>query len=59
MDRKDSLGLGIKGCFNIQFIHKNETLYVLKVNPRGSRTFPFVAKSTGVPLARIAAGVIW
>ena len=54
---KIGLGLGIKGCFNIQFAIKNETLYVLEVNPRGSRTFPFVAKSTGVPLARIAARV--
>jgi carbamoyl-phosphate synthase large subunit len=54
---KIGLGLGIIGCFNIQFAIKNETLYVLEVNPRGSRTFPFVAKSTGVPLARIAARV--
>jgi len=51
------LELGIRGCFNIQFaIHEN-LLYVLEVNPRGSRTFPFVAKSTGIPLARIAARV--
>ena len=49
------VGLGIRGCFNIQFAIKDEVLYVLEVNPRGSRTFPFVAKSTGVPLARIAA----
>jgi carbamoyl-phosphate synthase large subunit len=49
------VGLGIRGCFNIQFAIKDEILYVLEVNPRGSRTFPFVAKSTGVPLARIAA----
>lgn len=49
------VGLGIKGCFNIQYAIKDEVLYVLEVNPRGSRTFPFVAKSTGVPLARIAA----
>ena len=49
------VGLRIKGCFNIQYAIKDEVLYVLEVNPRGSRTFPFVAKSTGVPLARIAA----
>ena len=54
---KIGLGLGIRGCFNIQFAIRDETLYVLEVNPRGSRTFPFVAKSTGVPLARIAARV--
>ena len=51
------VGLGIKGCFNIQFAICEDTLYVLEVNPRGSRTFPFVAKSTGIPLARIAARV--
>jgi carbamoyl-phosphate synthase large subunit len=55
--RKIGLGLGIRGCFNIQFAIRNEILYVLEVNPRGSRTFPFVAKSTGIPLARIAARV--
>ena len=49
------VGLGIRGCFNIQYAIKDEILYVLEVNPRGSRTFPFVAKSTGIPLARIAA----
>ena len=51
------LELGIRGCFNIQFAIHNDLLYVLEVNPRGSRTFPFVAKSTGIPLARIAARV--
>lgn len=49
------IGLNIIGCFNIQFAICEDTLYVLEVNPRGSRTFPFVAKSTGIPLARIAA----
>jgi carbamoyl-phosphate synthase large subunit len=49
------LELGIVGCYNIQFAIRDETVYVLEVNPRGSRTFPFVAKSTGIPLARIAA----
>ena len=53
--KRIGVGLGIKGCFNIQYAIKDEVLYVLEVNPRGSRTFPFVAKSTGVPLARIAA----
>jgi carbamoyl-phosphate synthase large subunit len=52
---KIGIELGIKGCFNIQYAIRGETLYVLEVNPRGSRTFPFVAKATGVPLARIAA----
>ncbi|MEE3082549.1 MAG: carbamoyl-phosphate synthase large subunit [Candidatus Thermoplasmatota archaeon] len=49
------IGLKIQGCFNIQFAICRDVLYVLEVNPRGSRTFPFVAKSTGIPLARIAA----
>jgi carbamoyl-phosphate synthase large subunit len=51
------LGLGIKGCYNIQFAIQGEDLYCLEVNPRSSRTVPFVAKATGVPMARIAARV--
>ena len=55
--RKIGIELGIVGCYNIQFAIRGEILYVLEVNPRGSRTFPFVAKATGIPLARIAAMV--
>ena len=55
--RTIGLGLGIVGCYNIQFAIQDETLYVLEVNPRSSRTVPFVAKSSGLPLARIAANV--
>ena len=51
------LGLNIIGCFNIQFAIQGEQLYVLEVNPRSSRTVPFVAKSSGLPLARIAANI--
>ena len=51
------LGLKIKGCFNIQFAIQGDDLYVLEVNPRSSRTVPFVAKSSGLPLAKIAANV--
>ena len=51
------LGLKIVGCFNIQFAIQGEKLYVLEVNPRSSRTVPFVAKSSGLPLARIAAKI--
>jgi carbamoyl-phosphate synthase large subunit len=40
---------------NVQFAVKNEDIYILEVNPRGSRTIPFVGKATGVPLAKIAA----
>ena len=49
------LGLGIIGCYNIQFAIQGHNLYVLEVNPRSSRTVPFVAKASGIPLARIAA----
>ncbi len=51
------LGLKIKGCYNIQFALQGENLYVLEVNPRSSRTVPFVAKATGLPMARIAANI--
>lgn len=51
------LGLNIVGCFNIQFAIQGNHLYVLEVNPRSSRTVPFVAKSSGLPLARIAANI--
>ena len=47
--------LRVKGLMNIQFAIKDDEVYVLEVNPRASRTVPFVAKAAGVPLARIAA----
>ena len=47
--------LGVVGLMNTQFAIQGETVYVLEVNPRASRTVPFVAKATGVPLAKIAA----
>jgi len=49
------IGLKIIGCFNIQFAIQDNELYVLEVNPRSSRTVPFVAKATGIPLAKISA----
>ncbi|MAY13000.1 MAG: carbamoyl phosphate synthase large subunit [Euryarchaeota archaeon] len=55
--RNIGLGLGIKGCYNIQFAIQGDNLYCLEVNPRSSRTVPFVAKATGVPMAKIAAKV--
>ncbi len=51
------LNLKIKGCYNIQFAIQGDNLYCLEVNPRSSRTVPFVAKSSGLPLARIAARI--
>jgi carbamoyl-phosphate synthase large subunit len=49
--------LGVKGLFNIQFAIKDDEVYVLEVNPRSSRTVPFVSKATGYPLARYAAQI--
>ncbi|HEX2908158.1 MAG TPA: carbamoyl-phosphate synthase large subunit, partial [Phototrophicaceae bacterium] len=49
--------MGVKGLFNIQFAIKDEVVYVLEVNPRASRTVPFVSKATGQPLARYAAQI--
>ncbi len=49
--------LNVRGLMNTQFAIKDEVVYVLEVNPRASRTVPFVAKATGVPLARIAAQI--
>jgi carbamoyl-phosphate synthase large subunit len=51
------LALGLRGLMNVQYAIKDEVVYVLEVNPRSSRTVPFIAKATGIPLARIAAQV--
>jgi len=51
-------GLKVKGLMNIQFAIKDDRVYVLEVNPRASRTVPFVAKATGVPIAKIASLVM-
>jgi carbamoyl-phosphate synthase large subunit len=53
-----ALGLGVRGLMNVQFAYQNYQLYVLEVNPRGSRTVPFVSKATGVPMAQLATRVI-
>ena len=50
--------LNVRGLMNIQFAIKDEELYVIEVNPRASRTVPFVSKSIGVPLAKLAAKVM-
>jgi len=52
------LALNVRGLLNIQFALQGEVLYVLEVNPRASRTVPFVSKATGVPLAKIAARIM-
>ncbi|HOW35396.1 MAG TPA: carbamoyl-phosphate synthase large subunit [Candidatus Omnitrophota bacterium] len=56
--RQIALGLKVIGLLNIQFAAKGNKIYVLEVNPRASRTTPFVSKATGVPLAKIAAQVM-
>jgi carbamoyl-phosphate synthase large subunit len=53
-----ALGLGVVGLMNVQFAVQDSSIYVLEVNPRASRTVPFVSKATGVPLAKIAARVM-
>ena len=50
--------LGVIGLMNIQFAVKDGDIYILEVNPRASRTAPFVSKATGVPLAKLATNVI-
>jgi len=47
--------LGVKGLMNVQFAIQGDLIYVLEVNPRASRTVPFVGKATGLPLAKVAA----
>jgi len=56
--RRIALGLQIKGLLNIQMAVKDDVVYVLEVNPRSSRTIPYVAKATGIPLANLAAKVM-
>ncbi len=50
--------LGVVGLMNVQYAIKDGDIYVLEVNPRASRTVPFVAKATGIPVAKIAARVM-
>jgi carbamoyl-phosphate synthase large subunit len=50
--------LGVVGLMNVQYAIKDNQLYVLEVNPRASRTVPFVSKATGVPLAKLATKVM-
>jgi carbamoyl-phosphate synthase large subunit len=50
--------LGVVGLINVQFAIRNDVVYVLEVNPRASRTVPFVSKAIGVPLAKVATGAM-
>ena len=51
--------LRVIGLMNVQYAIQNGTVYVLEVNPRASRTVPYVSKATGVALPKIAAGLMW
>ena len=55
--RRIALGLAIKGMINIQFIEFEEALYVIEVNPRASRTVPYISKISGVPIVELATRV--
>ncbi len=56
--RKLARALNVIGLMNVQFAIQNGIIYILEVNPRASRTVPFVSKATGIPLAKVAARVM-
>ncbi|WP_260739156.1 carbamoyl-phosphate synthase large subunit [Tunturiibacter lichenicola] len=56
--RKLALALSVRGLVNIQFAIQRGTVYVIEVNPRASRTVPYVSKATGIPLAKIASRIM-
>ena len=56
--RELALGLDVVGLMNVQYAIKDGEIYVLEVNPRASRTVPFVAKVIGMPVAKIAARIM-
>ena len=61
MERQTAIlagALGVVGLMNVQYAIQGDDIYILEVNPRASRTVPFVAKATGVPVAKIAARVM-
>ena len=55
---KIALGLKVIGLVNIQFVIHDDQVYVIEVNPRSSRTVPFLSKVTGIPMANLATKVI-
>jgi carbamoyl-phosphate synthase large subunit len=56
--RRIARALGVVGLMNVQFAIKDDVVYVLEVNPRASRTVPFLSKATGVPLAKVASRIM-
>ncbi|WP_027327725.1 carbamoyl-phosphate synthase large subunit [Helicobacter pametensis] len=59
MTQKIALNLGVVGLMNVQYAIYHNEIYLIEVNPRASRTVPFVSKATGMPLAKIATRVMW
>jgi len=57
--RTMALELGVKGLMNTQYAIHQGKIYLIEVNPRASRTVPFVSKATGIPLAKVATRVMW
>jgi len=56
--KKLAIALKVKGLMNVQFAIKNDEIFVIEVNPRASRTVPFISKAKGIPLAKIASRVM-
>ena len=56
--RRIARALKVVGLMNVQYAIKDDVVYVLEVNPRASRTVPYLSKATGVPLAKVAARVM-
>src|SRR5439155_16920433 len=56
--RRIARALNVIGLMNVQYATKDDVVYVLEVNPRASRTVPYLSKATGVPLAKMAARVM-
>jgi len=56
--RRMALELGVRGLLNIQYAVKGADIYILEINPRASRTVPFISKATGVPLAKVATRIM-
>jgi carbamoyl-phosphate synthase large subunit len=56
--KKLALALKIKGFMNVQYAIKNDEIFIIEVNPRASRTVPFVSKAKGIPLAKIASRIM-
>ena len=56
--KKLALALKVKGFMNVQYAIKNDEIYIIEVNPRASRTVPFVSKAKGIPFAKIASRIM-